>query len=259
MYPQFIVADDLQVKCYALLSKAVKQQKVAAEAKQLLTSPRDYGEACNSLISYLYEHGQFSEADLWNQMRYAAEQAALPMVKRLAKTLSIPEASMLQAIDKPAVVLKKAPPAGRAGHELYLIALGRMAKTDLDAAVDAMEKHQSKFTEKETAQGWANIALQAALKLKPQANEYWQKAHSANFSQEAYQWRVRSALRETDWHAVKQAIAALPKIYVLIRHGFTGRDAPCKMKVKRRGGKIIFQYRWANEFLWSVSAGRKRA
>ncbi|AZP12866.1 lytic transglycosylase domain-containing protein [Undibacterium parvum] len=208
-YPQFVVADDTQLKCYALLSKAIKQQKVAAEARALLVAPRDYGVGCYSLLTYLSEQGQFSESDLWTQMRMAAENSAMPLALRIAKLLDVAEKSVTQAIDKPATLLKKAPASGKAAHELYLIALGRLAKTDPDEAADTLSQYSAKFSETERAQGWAHIALQAALKLKPEALAYWHRADAATLSQEASQWRVRSALREGDWAMVKFGIAGM--------------------------------------------------
>ncbi|MFZ6674286.1 transglycosylase SLT domain-containing protein [Undibacterium sp. Xuan67W] len=209
-YPQFLVADDTQLKCYALLSKAVKQQKVADAARALVTAPRDYGAGCYSLVTYLSEHGQFSEADLWAQMRIAAENGALPLAQRLAKLLDIAEKQVVAAIDKPTTLLKKSPEAGKAAHELYLIALGRLAKTDPDEAADTLSRYSGKFSDTEKAQGWAHIALQASLKLQPEALGYWQRADGANLSLEGYQWRVRTALREGEWKLVKSAIAAMP-------------------------------------------------
>lgn len=209
-YPQFVVADDTQLKCYALLSKAIKQQKVATEARALLVAPRDYGPGCYSLLTYLSEQGQFSESDLWAQMRMAAENSAMPLALRIAKLLDVAEKSVTQAIDKPATLLKKSPASGKAAHELYLIALGRLAKTDTEEAADTLSQYSAKFTETERAQGWAHIALQAALKLKPEALAYWHRADAAMLSQEAYQWRVRTALREGDWAMVKFGISAMP-------------------------------------------------
>ncbi|CAN5854696.1 lytic transglycosylase domain-containing protein [soil metagenome] len=209
-YPQFVVADDTQLKCYALLSKATKLQKVAAEARALLTAPRDYADGCNALVSYLFENGQFSENDIWVQLRMAAENSAMPLAQRLAKLLSIPEKSLIQAMEKPAPLLKKAPESGKLAHELYLIALGRVAKVDPDDAAETLSQYSAKFSEAERAQGWAQIALQTAQKLRPEALGYWHRAEGASLSQEGYQWRVRTALREADWKLVKSAISDMP-------------------------------------------------
>ena len=209
-YPQFVVADDTQLKCYALLSRAVKQQKVATEARALLIAPRDYADGCYSLVTYLFENGQFTEADLWEQMRMAAENSAMPLAQRLGKLLNIPEKSLTQAIEKPGKLLKKAPAAGKLAHALYLIALGRAAKVDPEDAADTLSRYSAQFSATERSQGWAQIALQAAQKLRPEALGYWQRAEGATLSQEGYQWRVRTALREGDWRLVKSAINAMP-------------------------------------------------
>ncbi len=209
-YPQFVVADDTQLKCYALLSKAIKKQKVAGDARDLLTAPRDYGEGCYALVTYLFERGQFSDADLWAQMRIAAETSATPLARRLAKLLQVSEKSVVLAIEKPAKLLKKPPGKGRDAHEIYLIALGRAAKTDPAEAASNLSRYSAKFSAAEQAQGWAQIALQSALKLQPEALGYWQRTDSITLSQEAYQWRVRSALREGDWKRVKSGIESMP-------------------------------------------------
>lgn len=209
-YPQFVVADDTQLKCYTLLSRAIKQQNVAAEARALLIAPRDYADGCYSLVTFLYEKSQFTETDLWDQMRMAAENSALPQAQRLGKLLHIPEKSIAQAIEKPSGLLKKPPGDGKLAHGLYLIALGRAAKVDPEDAADNLSRNSGKFSDAERALGWAQIALQTAQKLRPVALEYWQKAEGATLSQEGYQWRVRTALREGNWPMVKSAITAMP-------------------------------------------------
>ncbi|MBI3728877.1 MAG: lytic transglycosylase domain-containing protein [Burkholderiales bacterium] len=209
-YPQFVVADDNQLRCYSQLSKAMKQQKVATEARNLLNSPRDYGEGCYALVTYLATTGQFNQYDLWAQMRMAAESGATPLAQRLGKLLNVPEKQVAEVIDKPAGLLKKAPDAGHAAHELYLIALGRLAKTDHEQAAATLSRHAALFTDNERALGWAQIAMQAALKLEPEALGYWQKSEGAPLTLEAYQWRTRTALRELDWKLVKSSITAMP-------------------------------------------------
>ena len=58
--------------------------------------------------------------------------------------------------------------------------------------------------------GWAQIALQASLKLAPEASDYWRRAKDAPLSADGYQWKVRSALRDGDWKLVKAGIEAMP-------------------------------------------------
>lgn len=209
-YPLFVVGDDTQLKCYALLSRAIKQQNVAADARDLLTSPNNYGHGCYALVTYLSESGQFSEADVWTQIRLAAEYGALQPAQHLAKLVNVTDKQLSAAFEKPATVLKRAPESNKISRALFIIALGRAAKTDPEDAADTFSRYETKFTDTERAQAWAQIALQSSLKLQPEASNYWQRANGAILSREAYQWRARSALRAQDWAQLKLAINAMP-------------------------------------------------
>ena len=209
-YPQFALDDDTQLKCYALMSRVAKGQKVADEARNLLLSPPGYGEACGSLITALAQSGQFDSNDLWAQIRLAGQSNATGPARRIALLLGASDAKMAQAIDLPALVLAKGPGDSRADHEMYLVAVGRMARSTLKLGVVALQKNLSRLTAQEQAIGWSNLALQASYSLAPEALEYWQKSSGAPLSQEQLQWKTRIALREGNWPLVKSTIQAMP-------------------------------------------------
>ena len=209
-YPQFVVADDNQLRCYAVLSRAAKTQKVAQDAKVLLNSPKDYGEGCYSMLNYMYQNQQLDAGFVYFQLRMAAENGALPLALRLGKLLDIPEKKISEAFEKPAALMKKGPEQSKASRELFLAALGRIAKSDPEEAAQALSRYSARLNEHERANGWAQIALQSAYKLEPDAIGYWTRADGADLTIEASQWRVRSALRETDWKLVRQGILAMP-------------------------------------------------
>lgn len=211
-FPLFVLADDTQVKCYALLSKAVKRQSVEVEARALLNLPRDYGQGCTNLVSFLYENGQFTSADLWNQMQIAAENSSPSMALKLAKLLGVPEKSILQAMNQPEVPLKG--PLGKAKWEaeIRMVALARLAKNNPDDAVSALSNFSAKIPDAAKARAWALIALPTAQKLRPEAGVYWRYAEGGLYSLDAYQWRVRSALRDGNWRFVKQYIEGMPDV-----------------------------------------------
>jgi soluble lytic murein transglycosylase len=209
-YPQFVLNDDLQVKCYALLSRAVKGQNVAAEARALLVAPPNYGEACNTLVATLALARQFDTEDLWTQVRLAGQTNATGPARRAVALLGGPEKKIEQAIDLPAVALAKGVGATRADHEIYLVALGRMAKTSVRLAALALDKVAPRLTPQEVAIGWGNIALQASYSLAPDTAEYWRNSAGAPLSLDAQQWKARTALRNEDWAQVKATISAMP-------------------------------------------------
>jgi soluble lytic murein transglycosylase len=210
-YPLFALDDDTQLKCYALTSKALKNQKVAAEARALLVEPKNYGNGCTGLISTLAQNGQFSVDDIWAQIRLAVE-VGLPGIARKVAVFAddADGAAVQQAVDKPAQLVARGPGRGRDAHELYIIALGRIAKSNPQQAAAFLGSGGGPLNKHELAQAWAQIALQAGSKLMPEAMDYWRKTKGAPLSYDGYQWKVRSALRVGDWDMVRTTIDAMP-------------------------------------------------
>ncbi len=208
--PLFVKNDDYQVKCYALLSRAVKGQQVAQEARALLDNPPLYGDACAALVGQLAQSGQFTANDLLAQLRLAGEMHATGPSRRTALLLGASDTRAAQAVDVPAVAMARGIGDSRAEHEIYLVAVGRMARTSLKLATVALEKNASKLAPDERAIGWSNIALAASLTLAPEAYDYWQRAAGAPLSEYQLEWKTRIALRRGDWKTVRATIEAMP-------------------------------------------------
>jgi len=209
-FPLFILNDDTQVKCYSLLSRLAKGEKLAKAARELLVQPKYYGDACVELIGRLEKDRQFSVTDVWHQVRLAVEYGQPSLARRIAAYTDVNDKQLAQAIDKPANLLDRPLPAVRASRELFLIALGRMARENNDKAIRFLEKQQSRLSSDELAQAWAHIALPASLALSKEASDMWRRTWSATLSQEAYQWRARAALRSGDWTMLQKSIDAMP-------------------------------------------------
>lgn len=208
-YPLFVLDDDVQVKCFALNSRALKGQNVADEARALLTTPKDYGRGCSALIATLAQNHQFSESDLWAQIRQAVEAGSTTVARSIAMVTDHGDISLQQVIDKPILLLTRTPGSGRSAHELYLIALGSVARNNPQQAAILLSG-ASALSAQEQAIGWAQVALPASIKLMPEAIDYWRKTKDAPLSYEAYQWKARIALRVGDWKLVKSTIEAMP-------------------------------------------------
>jgi soluble lytic murein transglycosylase len=209
-YPLFTLNDDTQVKCYALLSRVNKHENVAKQARELLLQPNQYGVACADLIINLYKEKYFKADDVWHQIRLAAEYGQISLARRLAGVTDATEKQLAMAIDKPGPVIDRGIVALRASHELFIIALGRVARNDSAKSVKALNKVLNKLSEEEQSLAWAQIALQASLQLSRDAASYWRRTWGVQLSQDAYQWRVRAALRAGDWSMVSKAISSMP-------------------------------------------------
>ncbi|MES2164997.1 MAG: transglycosylase SLT domain-containing protein [Pseudomonadota bacterium] len=208
--PLFVLNDDTQVKCYALQSRALKGQKVVSDARELLTAPNGYGEACAGLIATLYQAGQFNIDDLYAQLRLSGEYNATGQARRIVALLGGNEKKAVQAVDLPAITLAKGVGNGRVEHEIYIVAIGRMAKTSTKLAVLALNKASSKLSPQEQQEAWAAVALQSSYSLSQETTEYWQKSNGAALSIDQIQWKTRIALRNGDWKQVEKDIRSMP-------------------------------------------------
>nr|WP_315255287.1 transglycosylase SLT domain-containing protein [uncultured Duganella sp.] len=210
-YPLFVLNDDTQVKCYALISRALKGQKVADEARALLTSPSVYGQPCADLIATLYQSGQFNTEDLYAQLRLAGEFNATGQARRIVALLDGPEKKAVQAVDLPTVAVAKGMGPSKVEHQIFIVALGRLAKTSNKLAVLGLNKAMPKMSSQEQQQAWAAIALQTSYSLAPETTDYWKRATGAQMSIDQIQWKTRIALRNGDWRQVENNIRAMPQ------------------------------------------------
>jgi soluble lytic murein transglycosylase len=209
-YPLFALDDDLQLKCYALVSQASKGKNVAEAARMILVSPKDFGEGCPVLITTLFQNQQFKSDDVWAQVRLAADSGNTALARRIAALTDAPDSGVVQAIEKPALTVARGAGGGRANEELFLIAVGRLAKSNIDQAVAALNSAAQTLTPQQQAVGWAQIAMQASYKLLPEMTDYWRKTDNGLLSLEGHQWKVRAALRAGDWKMVQGSIDAMP-------------------------------------------------
>lgn len=209
-YPLFVLNDDLQVRCYALMSRVARGEKVADEARLTLSNPPAYGDACNGLMVALAQSGQFDTNDLLVQLRLAGETSSTGPARRAATLLGASDTRAAQAVDFPALAMARGVGDTRAEREIYLVALGRMARSSLNLAQVALRKNLPLLSAQEQAIGWAVLAHAASLKLDPAAWDYWQLTDAAPLTHEQLQWKTRIALRRSDWRMVRATIDAMP-------------------------------------------------
>jgi soluble lytic murein transglycosylase len=161
-------------------------------------------------VLQLAQSGNFTATDLLAQLRLAGEMHATGPARRTALLLGASDTRAAQAVDVPALAMARGIGKTRVEHEIYLVALGRMARTSIKLATIALNKNASKLSPEELAIGWANIALPASMALAPEAAEYWKKAARAPLSLEQMQWKARTALRRGDWKQVRAVIESMP-------------------------------------------------
>lgn len=209
-YKRFVLDDDTQVKCYALESRAARGENVADAARALLVEPKYYGDACVDLITALTVNQQFTSDDVWQQARLAFEQNYTTLGGKIVDALGPRPAGFDQATSAPPLYLARGVGADAASHQLALIALGRMARNDPDAAAGMLTSLAGSLTKREQAIAWGAIGYQAAIKRSALASDWYAKSANAPLSNPGYEWRTRAALLAGNWPMVRWSIEQMP-------------------------------------------------
>ncbi|SOY53917.1 lytic transglycosylase domain-containing protein [Cupriavidus taiwanensis] len=243
-YPQFALKDDTQVECYALLSRALKGQNVAADARNVLSDPRYYGEGCVDLIGYLAQSQQIQRSDVAFQARLALEQNYLTLAGKIAALL--PDARPEARVD---------------GDTLATIV--KMARNDPAQAAAYLGTTQGALSRDEQGAAWGVIGQFAAKKLLPDAAGYYRRQMDLGgnqwLSDDSQEWRVRAALRQGDWKQVRQAVELMrPELRAkdpawIYWYGRAlkadGRDTEAQQNFQQIAGQFNFYGQLASEEL----------
>ena len=215
-YTAFKMRDDREVLCYSLLAEHLAGKPVLREARAAWLAQREADEGCQLLASTLFDAGLIKPADVWLKMRLATELQKSATVKAAAGLLG---KAVLQAVaeiqDKAGkYIARNARTGNRQDDELSALALMRVAGTDPDQAVDLLKQRWEKRLPADLAAWvWVQAARQAASRLQPEANEFFDRARKLHklptapeWSDDTLAWMARAALRTGQWPQMLQAI-----------------------------------------------------
>ncbi|MDR2260426.1 MAG: lytic transglycosylase domain-containing protein [Azoarcus sp.] len=171
--------------------------------------------ACAPALRAALNQRKISADDVWRLFRRQVDSRA-PANARV--TLAWLDGDSVKAFDrlvrKPKQYLDRLPAsfvASRAGRELAMAALARLARDDVNAAHIRLQRITKRLNASERAHVWAALALRAAQAQKPEAAAWFRSAEDAPMSEEQRAWRVRVALRTGNWRGVLAAIDRLPE------------------------------------------------
>lgn len=227
-YPRFRMNDDREVTCYALLARHEAGDDVSKEARAAWLAQRDLDDGCTLMATTLYAAQRLDAGDVWRKARITTENNR-PRAARHAAGLVAEDAAKAvdEVFDNPLrYLVRKAHARNRTAAELSALALIRLAASDPDAAAIQLESHwaevlQARLGPPGVAWVWNSVAKQAAMKLLPTADTYYQRATTARRGgadeaegpEDMLPWKVRSGLRANNgagrWQQVMQAINAM--------------------------------------------------
>ncbi|WP_265945284.1 lytic transglycosylase domain-containing protein [Dechloromonas sp. A34] len=216
-YPK-LIAPEPDVTCYSQLARLARDdRRVLDEAEKLWLTQLEPPEACRAVFDAAVAAQRLSADDVWLRTRRQVE-ANRPAQAKLTLAY-LPDSQMPDlrtfdsAINSGMGYLARQPAnwyGSRPGRELAAIAIQRIAINDPRIAAEQLEKLQSRLQESEGRWAWGQIGLQAAKKHMPEAVDWFARADKSALSDDAYQWKVRAALRAQDWGVVRDTIQAMP-------------------------------------------------
>jgi soluble lytic murein transglycosylase len=224
-FPRFRMNDDREVTCFSVLTRHLAGDDVAREARAAWFAQRDVDEGCAFMGRELVQARRLSSDDAWQAARVAVEFNR-PQAARAAAEAAETGAgqSVAELFANPARALARfSESKTEVSTELGMLALMRLAAADPDAAAARLDAvWERRLGPTRSAQAWAIVGKQAALKLQPQALDAYQRAWQTAarpgalvaWSDETLAWQVRAALRAPvsnpqRWALVERAINAM--------------------------------------------------
>ena len=210
LYPR----DDLEIGCYALLSRLVKGDETAyVEANAKWLEPVELPDGCLKFTDALVQSGHLSVGDVWRRVRVLFEKGQITAAKTtlgyLTREDSPDERALAEAARQPKRLLERLPKSleKRAAREVAVLAVVRLSRNDPQAAANALERRLAgKLPDEDIRYLWGRIAYEAAREHYPNALKWYARAGDEGLDDDQLAWRARAALRAGRWPAVRAAI-----------------------------------------------------
>ena len=210
-------APDTELQCDDLLSRVSGSDgkpdpAVLRDARdRFWMAGKEQPEACETLFGLAIQTGAMSQDDLWGRLRLAMQAGNAALTRRVGGFLGvdIPPTVLAQVWNAPRRYLSTPDVVTAIGHELYLAALGRLAKQDLEGALALWQGVEDRFGESDRAYGWRLLALAASPKQDVRAVDWFDKSTDVFFTDADREWQIRAAIRAQRWDKVLAAINGL--------------------------------------------------
>jgi len=261
-----LIAPEPDVTCLNQQARLQRNDRSAlAEIEKLWLTQLEPPEPCRPLFDALVSNQLVGNDEVWARARRQIEANRPGQVKNTLNYLpdsQLPDYRALDnALNSGMGYLARQPSnwsSTRPGRELAAIAIQRIAINDPRTAASELEKLQNRMQPSEKQWAWGQIGLQAAKKHLAEAVNWFALSGEALLSDDAYQWKVRAALRAQEWAVVGQTIHAMPAalasqpewIYWLARsYKAGGRSSDADTLFEKIAGQANFYGNLADEEL----------
>lgn len=215
--PMYYSLNDVGNQCYQVQAGiAMDDPNAYEDGKKLLLAGKDLPPDCQGMLEALQQVGVLDEKLLLTLYRDALFANKASLAKVMAKRSSKTDAALFKQLDEvtqnPTLALKKGSIQDRSayGRALYMYAIHRQAKAEIEVARASYQKYNGLLDAEEKQLVLAYIALEAARKHAPEALQSFSKVNAAVFNNEQWEWFARAALRQQDWTQLLKVINEMP-------------------------------------------------
>ncbi|WP_187360059.1 lytic transglycosylase domain-containing protein [Chitinolyticbacter meiyuanensis] len=212
-YPK-LDAPTTELDCYAAQANLSRGKREGAlKLKALYLQGRAQPQSCGPVFDWLLAEGQLGEGDVWARIRDALLRNNTDFARQIAARVGNPAElqakSLALAARDPVKALGGYNPARRGAREAALYAIGRLARSNPDAAAAWLENRTEGWPQDDVRFGWQQLGEAGAKSRHPQASSWFARGGTPQTAS-GRAWAIRAALRAKDVDAVLTRIDALP-------------------------------------------------
>ncbi|MDR1275021.1 MAG: lytic transglycosylase domain-containing protein [Candidatus Accumulibacter sp.] len=248
-YPA-LVQQEQDLRCYALQASRKRRGKTATlnAATPLWLNLADPPEACLPLIESLIVEKRVQVDDVWARIRRQLEagkvEAARYSMNYLPENQTPDEATAKAVTMKPLPWLKRLPKnfsENQMLRELAILAIVRVARSDVPLAAEHLKRIEKKLKPGEREWVWSQVAGWAAQRHRPEALAWFRKAGRAPLSNHLIQWKARAALRAQNWQMLRGIIERMPEELAEQRAWIYWRGRALHAEGRKTEAKALFE------------------
>ena len=213
-YPYLINAD-AELTCHAIAWQRMQDEALALRAARKQWVAGAKADSCGPVFDVAIRRGVITPQDVAQRMRTLLEannvNDAKKLLSHLPKEARPAPADLDEARGNPQRYLQrvKLANAGQGKRMAALFALHRLARQSVTLAYVQWQLLDKHFPVEEQQYFYALLGYEAARQHDPRAQAWYAAAGDAVLDPPQLAWRVRTALREQDWHSVWEGITAM--------------------------------------------------
>lgn len=209
------------LKCYAYMSMLTsnKNLEILKKAKLLWQNQLTISKHCNPLDQYLKKHKNISGSMLWHRVIKNMKKGRIRKAKQLSLNLSKADRKSLsfwiKVYKQPYLIKNKKMPSYVSPiirKHIFKQGINRYAYSKPKQALVllAQKQYQYGLNLKEFNKIKQQITLRLAYKFHPEAKNYLKKIDKAANNKNVINWRLQTAIRDSDWLNFLDLFAILP-------------------------------------------------